>query len=184
MKESFLQDDEIEFLTQSNYIEGERLDALNDSVAAWKAVRCLKTITVKDVLNCHAVLMRTRTTIPPEAKGAWTTVRTRVGVFLNPEPIVIPGLMIDWVEKTNASIVGYRDEDMITRDEVARDFHVAFEKIHPFQDGNGRVGRILYEWHRLRLGLPIHVIREDERFAYYGWFRRKSSDSAKVQGWL
>jgi len=37
--------------------------------------------------------------------------------------------------------------------------------------GNGRVGRILYNIHRLLLGLPIHVIHEGkEQKEYYTWF--------------
>jgi hypothetical protein len=49
--------------------------------------------------------------------------------------------------------------------------HVSFEHLHPFRDGNGRVGRILYNWQRLKLGLPIHVIKYEDRWEYYNWFK-------------
>ena len=63
-------------------------------------------------------------------------------------------------------------EDYIAAKEAfAKDMHVRFEEIHPFVDGNGRTGRILYNTHRLKLGLNIHVIHEgEEQQEYYSWF--------------
>jgi Fic family protein len=48
--------------------------------------------------------------------------------------------------------------------------HVKFEKIHPFEDGNGRIGRILLNWQRVKAGLPILTIYEKDKHAYYKWF--------------
>ena len=57
------------------------------------------------------------------------------------------------------------------RSDNTKMIHVIFEKIHPFRDGNGRVGRILYNIHRLLVGLPIHIIHEGvEQMEYYKWF--------------
>lgn len=56
-------------------------------------------------------------------------------------------------------------------EDYARWCHVEFEKIHPFGDGNGRTGRILYNVQRLALGLPVHVIEAAKRQAYYSWFK-------------
>ena len=47
------------------------------------------------------------------------------------------------------------------------DFHVKFERIHPFQDGNGRVGRLLMFWQCLQSGIVPFIITEDLRFYYY-----------------
>jgi len=47
------------------------------------------------------------------------------------------------------------------------DFHVCFERIHPFQDGNGRVGRLLMFWQCLQCGIVPFIITEELRLFYY-----------------
>lgn len=47
------------------------------------------------------------------------------------------------------------------------DFHVRLERIHPFQDGNGRVGRLLMFKECLASGIVPFVIEDDERAFYY-----------------
>jgi len=49
--------------------------------------------------------------------------------------------------------------------------HIHFEKIHPFVDGNGRMGRILMNWQRVKVGLQPLIIWASERQAYYAWFK-------------
>jgi len=47
------------------------------------------------------------------------------------------------------------------------DFHVRFERIHPFQDGNGRVGRLLLFWQCLQASMVPFIITDDLRLFYY-----------------
>ena len=46
-------------------------------------------------------------------------------------------------------------------------FHVLFERIHPFQDDNGRVGRLLLFWQCLQSAHVPFVITEELRLFYY-----------------
>ena len=57
-------------------------------------------------------------------------------------------------------------------EELIKQWHIRFEKIHPFEDGNGRVGRIIMNYQRLKQGLPLLVIHVgEEQQEYYEWFR-------------
>ena len=47
------------------------------------------------------------------------------------------------------------------------DFHVRFERIHPFQDGNGRVGRLIMFKECLRNGITPFIIEDDIKDFYY-----------------
>ncbi len=47
------------------------------------------------------------------------------------------------------------------------DFHVRFERIHPFQDGNGRVGRLILFKECLRAGIVPFIIGEELKMFYY-----------------
>ena len=58
-----------------------------------------------------------------------------------------------------------RKPDKMLEDLIA--FHVAFESIHPFQDGNGRVGRLILFKECLKNGIVPFIIDEDLKLFYY-----------------
>lgn len=72
----------------------------------------------------------------------------------------IPGAMKQWIMFANLDEVWKH----------IKNSHVNFENIHPFIDGNGRLGRILMNWARVKNKLEILVIKEEEKYDYYKWF--------------
>ena len=60
------------------------------------------------------------------------------------------------------------------------DFHVQFERIHPFQDGNGRVGRLLLFWQCLQNAIVPFIITDDLRLFYF----RGIQNWGKINGLL
>ena len=55
-------------------------------------------------------------------------------------------------------------------------FHIRFERIHPFEDGNGRTGRILANRGLMRAGLAPVVIPVEERATYMDLLARSDYD--------
>ena len=76
-------------------------------------------------------------------------------------------------------ISSYNEEKNKTFDEIL-DFHHRFECIHPFQDGNGRVGRLILFKECLRNGIVPFIIDEELKMFYY----RGLSEWQRERGFL
>jgi Fic family protein/predicted XRE-type DNA-binding protein len=79
------------------------------------------------------------------------------------EPNAVPGMMrelLDWYEEAEK-----KDElHPLLRATV---LHHEFVAIHPFDDGNGRIGRIVMNFALMRAGYPVAIVPVDNRLDYY-----------------
>jgi Fic family protein len=163
----------------SSYVEGLRtpladvaaaeIGDTSNATAAWvadnlTAVRYAldgagRNLTIEDIHKWHRRLMGPTGRLPREMVGTFRTVQSWIGgtsprsaSFVPPQPERVEDLVADLVSFVNADWV-----DPITQAAVA---HAQFETIHPYGDGNGRIGRILIGWilaHRTGIAIPPPV---------------------------
>jgi len=156
----------------TDIINGKRILGAPDEICevknafeAYNKLLELDPYSVKDLLYAHKVLM------DKLAKEAGTFRSGGVGVFagkqlvhMAPSANQVPKLMkdlLDWAKKAEVH--------PLIKSCV---FHYEFEFIHPFADGNGRMGRmwqtlLLYKWKSLFGWLPIETLISERQTQYY-----------------
>lgn len=88
--------------------------------------------------------------------------------FVPPNPEYVPNSMSELMYQ-------YNNSNLSIIDKVA-DFHIRFEHIHPFEDGNGRTGRVLINHQLISCNeLPI-VIPEERRVEYFNYLQNYDVD--------
>lgn len=100
---------------------------------------------------------------PDEGPGSYRRhgIRPFSGGMQPPDWPDVPALMKDWVEAASRLCSTERPFP-----DALADVHAAFERIHPFLDGNGRAGRLVMNLLLIRLGYPPAIIRKGERTRY------------------
>ena len=81
--------------------------------------------------------------------------------------------------RMKALLESYNAKSEVTIEDIIA-FHAAFERIHPFQDGNGRVGRLVALKECLRFGIIPFLIEDSKKAFYY----RGLSEWENEKGWL
>jgi len=116
-------------------------------------------ITLELITRVHQVVMDK---ISPDA-GAFRTIAVHIrgAVMTPPHPREVPTYMQQWVDWLDSAEA--RAHPLLVRVTIA---HHGFEGVHPFSDGNGRVGRLLLNLMLLRAGYPPALILREWRLAY------------------
>lgn len=118
-----------------------------------------KSISVELILKLHNFLL---TGIRDEIAGRFRSGRewVRVGTHIGANPAFVNSVMYDLVTKYNTNGDKYFLENIAT-------FHAEFESIHPFGDGNGRIGRLITNEQLDLLGLPPIIIPNKSKYDEY-----------------
>ena len=122
-----------------------------------------KTELSEYVIKCiHSLVLMDR----PEDKGVYRRISVRImGAFHEPpQPYLVEPMM-------NELILNHQQrKSAISAIEAAALFHLDFEGIHPFIDGNGRTGRLLMNLELMQNGYPAIDVKFTDRRRYYEAF--------------
>ncbi len=121
-----------------------------------------KKLSTTTILELHKMLL---TDIDNSIAGRFRRGKewVRVGNHLGANPDFVMGLVSDLVRD-------YNEKEDYFLDKIAR-FHAEFEIIHPFCDGNGRIGRIVVNEQLNAVGLPPIIIQNrTKHIDYYPLF--------------
>lgn len=170
MEGSRLTHDQTRFIFETNTIgiENEVLN-VDDIIETTNHFRCIDMIIdhVKMELNekfikeLHFILKNGTS----DSKKDWFAVRdykkfpNEVGNMKTPLPEDVDNLMKDLLKEYNSK----KEKTFVD----ILDFHVQFERIHPFQDGNGRIGRLIMFKECLKYNIVPFIIEDNLKMFYY-----------------
>ena len=128
------------------------------------------------IKNIHSLVLMNR----PEDKGQYRRIPVKImGAYTEPvQPYLIEPKMADLLSQNEG-----RKNKMTTVERIAR-FHLEFEGIHPFIDGNGRTGRLILNLELIRAGYPPINVKFADRKRYYeafDAFYRDGNASAMIE---
>ena len=114
------------------------------------------------IKNIHSLVLMNK----PEDKGVYRRVPVRImGAFTVPvQPYMIEPKITELLAENEK-----RKDTMNIIERVAK-FHLEFESIHPFIDGNGRTGRLLTNFELMQNGYPPINVKFTDRKRYYDAF--------------
>ena len=170
MEGSRLTHDQTRFIFETNTIgiENEVVN-VDDIIETTNHFRCIDMIIdhVKTELNekfikeLHFILKSGTSDSKKDwfAVGNYKKFPNEVGNMKTPLPEEVDNLMKDLLKE-------YNSKKEKTFEDIL-DFHVQFERIHPFQDGNGRIGRLIMFKECLKYNIVPFIIEDNLKMFYY-----------------
>jgi len=146
------------------------------------------TLNLAELRQVHQMAMTPVWDVAPHPQA---TARERPGAFrehdIQPFPggmtppswPLVPAAVDTWVRDANA--LAPRSERF---PEELAELHADFERIHPFLDGNGRVGRLVLNLVLVRLGYPPAIVYKRQRSQYLAALRRADAGDHGALGEL
>lgn len=147
-----------------------------------------EVVTLAELRQVHQMAMKPVWDVAPHPQA---TPREQPGSFrehdIQPFPggmtppswPLVPAELSEWLERVNALDV--ENERFV---EDLSDLHAAFERTHPFLDGNGRTGRLVLNLILVRLGYPPAIIYKRDRSRYLAALRRADGGDPGALGEL
>ncbi|MBO4734198.1 MAG: Fic family protein [Clostridia bacterium] len=179
---SKLTEDQTRLIFETNMLnvgDGVPVDDVLETVHHFRAIDyvidCADEVLSEEIIKkLHYILKHDTkdSTLDWFAVGDYKKRPNVVGGRETAKPKDVPARMEKLLEDYNAK------QDITLSDIVA--FHAEFEKIHPFQDGNGRVGRLVALKECLRFNIVPFIIEDSKKAYYY----RGLSEWDKEKGWL
>ena len=156
------------FETNTIGVENEVVD-IDDIIETVNHFRCvdmvikeaLKPLTETMIKQLHFMLKSGTS----DSRRSWFAIGDykRVPNEVGGRETVAPSEVEENLSRLLKEYVGIKTK---TLDDLL-DFHVRFERIHPFQDGNGRIGRLILFKECLRNGIVPFIITDELKFFYY-----------------
>ena len=166
---SRLSEDQTRLIFETNTVdvgEGIPVDDIIETVNHFHAIDYVidtaeEPLTEEIIKELHRILQQSTkdSTLTWFAVGDYKKRANVVGGRETTKPKDVPAQM-------KALLSEYADIDTVTINDIVR-FHYEFERIHPFQDGNGRVGRLIALKECLRFGIVPFIIEDSKKMFYY-----------------
>ena len=176
---SKLTEDETRYIYETNSFIGDKekivsIDDINETVNHFKCFDyILENIDILDeklIKNLHKILKNNTS----DSQKEWFKVgnyKLKVN-FIGDTKTTSPSNVKKEMKKL---LEEYNSKNNITFDDIV-DFHYKFETIHPFQDGNGRVGRLIMFKECLKNNIIPFIIDEEHKLFYYRGLKNYKED--------